>query len=766
MIGLLMSASVLILVVIVLRRVLRGRISLRLQYALWLLVAIRLLIPFEFGSSPLSLQNLKPNTSAEAPAEIELNSTVLQPPVQQTPVIVEPIVDVSPMVSEPVISDPIASSPVIQDEPLLPDKPVISEPAAQAEAFDWARFANIAWAVGAGVMAFWMFVVNGHFRRSAKKHARQVQVEGYPLPVFITNEIPSACLVGFIRPKVYLTPMDDATARNHVLTHELTHYRHFDPLWALVRALCLCLYWFHPLVWWAAVLSKRDCELACDEGALQKLGEAQRIPYGRTLLSMVTRAGRPYDLLQTATTMSESKKQLKQRVEMIVKRPKKLWTALICLILVIGITVGCTFTGAEPEPLTTEPTQTTEPTETTEATDPTEPTQKFDLMDSSVETYLQEGEYSIPKLNTEVFLGNRINNEILEIFGDTEKYQKIDYSWSKHNALLSLVVFAETKDGTAIYSSYNVDLQRGEFASHEQALGENYNSYFYSEVPHELSTLFAKDLYAGYVETGKLTYDADTDVHFNENFTRAYSALPPYWLDEDGVIFIAAEYCNPKGERKTVPVAVGRGKAYPQSLISELIYEEISFPTPTDDYFTEEYTLRIPFLLMPGERVAEINGELLLAYHSRYISVDYSIAENGDIISIVANGVHAEMPFDNPYVYNISKSSGLDVPAEEVYAAGGLDAQSYPMRVKEVMLNACIADFPDYYENLEFIPTIIGDTLSDENVARCIPYLDENGKLWIKANIYQTAGAECLEHLLPVTDAVFTEEYYNYLASH
>ena len=53
MTGLMLSSAVLILVIIGLRYVLGHRISLRIRYALWLLVALRLLIPIEIGSSPL-----------------------------------------------------------------------------------------------------------------------------------------------------------------------------------------------------------------------------------------------------------------------------------------------------------------------------------------------------------------------------------------------------------------------------------------------------------------------------------------------------------------------------------------------------------------------------------------------------------------------------------------------------------------------------------------------------------------------------------------
>ena len=54
------SSSVLILVVIALRYVLRGKLSLRMQYALWLLVLVRLLVPVSFGASDLSVMNAVP----------------------------------------------------------------------------------------------------------------------------------------------------------------------------------------------------------------------------------------------------------------------------------------------------------------------------------------------------------------------------------------------------------------------------------------------------------------------------------------------------------------------------------------------------------------------------------------------------------------------------------------------------------------------------------------------------------------------------------
>lgn len=64
------SSSVLIAVVILLRFVLKGKINLRLQYALWALVLARLLVPVSFGDTALSVGNLTQKAATSEPAQI------------------------------------------------------------------------------------------------------------------------------------------------------------------------------------------------------------------------------------------------------------------------------------------------------------------------------------------------------------------------------------------------------------------------------------------------------------------------------------------------------------------------------------------------------------------------------------------------------------------------------------------------------------------------------------------------------------------------
>ena len=150
--------------------------------------------------------------------------------------------------------------------------------------------------------------------------------------MFLSAAVPSPCLVGLLRPRIYLTPacLENPDSLRHVLAHEEVHWRHKDPWWALVRGICLCLYWFDPLVWWAADLSRRDGELACDEGAIRHLGEGERLAYGRTLVAMAAVTASPSRLLQTATTMADWRSGLRERVVLIARKPR-MAAAAVCL---------------------------------------------------------------------------------------------------------------------------------------------------------------------------------------------------------------------------------------------------------------------------------------------------------------------------------------------------------------------------------------------------------------------------------------------------
>ena len=335
----LIASSILIVMIAVLRPLLRGRVDPRVQYALWLAVVLRLLVPVNFVDSAYSALALLGRGSEPARIVEAVGQTSI--PVQSyDSARAEVLEEYRRQGVEEAALTPGDLMAIDSQARELMRGPTLAELAA--------KYARPVWLGGAAVAAAWFLLVNLRLRRRLRD-AQPVEAD-CPLPVYVSGALSSPCLCGTARPAVYVTPaaLENPDRLRHVLAHEATHYRHRDHWWALARCLCLCVYWFDPLVWWAAALSRQDCELACDEGAIRALGEGERIPYGRTLVGMIAAGRTP--LLQTATTMSGGKRRVKERITLIARKPKTVIALALAAALILACAVGCAFSGAPEKP--------------------------------------------------------------------------------------------------------------------------------------------------------------------------------------------------------------------------------------------------------------------------------------------------------------------------------------------------------------------------------------------------------------------------------
>lgn len=332
-----LTSSLLIVIVLAVRALFRGRMGLRLRYALWLLVLLRLLVPGTVFQTGLSVLNYVP---------LPQTAAVQAQPSQSGG---------SPSAPE---AEPMPVRPEGEAEP-RPSGPAAAPDSAPAGAADWRGVLTAVWLGGAGVLAAALLACNLRFYLRLRRMRRAHPIPGIAVPVYVARGLPSPCLYGFPRPAVYLTPAaaGEPELLGHVLRHELTHRRHGDHIWAVLRAAALALHWYNPLVWLAAVLSRRDGELACDEGALQGADDRERAAYGRTLIRLVTARPSAGELLCCATTMTAGTSSLKERIAMIARKPRTLAAVLAAVALLAGLAVGCTFTGGRSdawEPLSEE----------------------------------------------------------------------------------------------------------------------------------------------------------------------------------------------------------------------------------------------------------------------------------------------------------------------------------------------------------------------------------------------------------------------------
>lgn len=362
----LITATVLILCILLIRRIFRRKIGSRMQYALWLLAALRLVIPvsaeFDLGSfSDFRLMDLVGEDESGIGERLE-ETIRLEEPIQMT------------VNSRSILFRLFTTDEIRETLEAMPKDGPTSVFMAGKLGFSRLDVLLFFWGIGGFIIGAWIIITNVVFSHRLKKRRKpfdlpeevktavfgEEKVLGGEeknsglfrkkgrLPAFYAVEgISSPCLYGFPgHEAVYLTAdvIGDTDKLRHVIVHELVHKKHGDSLWAVLRGVLVMVYWFHPLVWAAAVCSKRDCELACDEGALVALGEKERVPYGETLLSIITQKGHMSDLVCTATTMTGSGKSVKERIRFIAEKPKVFYAAAAGVLFLIAVVCLFVFT--------------------------------------------------------------------------------------------------------------------------------------------------------------------------------------------------------------------------------------------------------------------------------------------------------------------------------------------------------------------------------------------------------------------------------------
>ena len=300
-----LTVSALILAVLLVRAIFKNRVPKRMVYTLWLVVLVKLCLPGTLVSLPVL-----PAEEAAAPVQrVELPAQPL--PAQQP----------AQAVTQP-------QTPVQQ--PASPAQEAAEAPAKPLTAM---QIFQIVWAGGSALLGLWLlgtwlvFTVRLHkSRRFLGRHGRT--------RIYISSTVKSPCLAGLV-PAVYLTEDVLQTPETElILRHELTHLRHLDHLWSLCRTAAVIVYWWNPFIWLAAILSKRDAELACDEAVAAGLSDAQRLVYARAILAQAPRR---------AAALSLAGPPVRERILFLTKKQR---TSALCVILAVLLVVsaaGCSF---------------------------------------------------------------------------------------------------------------------------------------------------------------------------------------------------------------------------------------------------------------------------------------------------------------------------------------------------------------------------------------------------------------------------------------
>ena len=168
-----------------------------------------------------------------------------------------------------------------------------------------------------------------------------------PLPLYQNELISTPMLMGVIRPFVVLPDLNvSRNATHHIFRHELTHYKRLDIFYKWLVQIAVCLHWFNPIVYLISREINKNCELACDEAIIKRMDKKEKYDYGDTLLATINPDGGHTNTV-ISITLNEDAKLLKERLGAIMNFHKKsAFISILTLILTVGIFCGVTFIGA------------------------------------------------------------------------------------------------------------------------------------------------------------------------------------------------------------------------------------------------------------------------------------------------------------------------------------------------------------------------------------------------------------------------------------
>lgn len=291
------QGSVMIVLVLLAQGLFNKQITPRWRYTLWLLVVIRLALPWSMESQ-LSVFNWVSAQSA----------TMLPAPQAEAPI------------TEGDLESVATSTVSLAQQGLRIWLPAL-------------------WLAGAGLLSACLFITSWRIGQKVRceraltdsavlnllEDCKQEMGVRTPLTVLETSLVSSPSLFGFVRPRLLLpaglTRNFSLPELRYVFLHELGHVKRGDILMNWLTTTLLVLHWFNPLVWFAFSRMRADRELACDALALAHTQGKENHNYGKTIIRLLEGFSRPA-VAPGLVGILENKNQMKRRISMIAKFKK------------------------------------------------------------------------------------------------------------------------------------------------------------------------------------------------------------------------------------------------------------------------------------------------------------------------------------------------------------------------------------------------------------------------------------------------------------
>ena len=312
------SGALLLLLILGLKPLYKNKFSKRWQYYIWIVVALRFLLPFT------------PDTTIIGSLFEKFDTTAITNEIPANP-------------NVPVPADTGNS----KAEPIQPNREITT--AAMREPVDkyvclffiWSALALVLFVRKVTVyQGFIQYIKAGNKEVSDIKILNLLSDCEEKLKIKTRVELSCNPLIGFFRPRIIL-PVGEWEDKelSYIFVHELIHYKQRDMFYKWLIQIVVCVHWFNPFVYLLEKEVNKSCELSCDEKVISILNEKAKREYGDTLISFL-KSNNLYKSSLASVTLTEGAEQLKERLGAIMKFRKKskaiiaitaIFTAAVCV---------------------------------------------------------------------------------------------------------------------------------------------------------------------------------------------------------------------------------------------------------------------------------------------------------------------------------------------------------------------------------------------------------------------------------------------------
>ncbi len=329
------SGALLLLLILGLKPLYKNKFSKRWQYYIWIVVALRFLLPFT------------PDTTIIGSLFEKFDTTAITNEIPTNPNVPVPA-DTGNSKAEPIQTNREITTAAMR-EPV--DKYVCLF-------FIWSALALVLFVRKVTVyQGFIQYIKAGNKEVSDIKILNLLSDCEEKLKIKTRVElscnplIASPMLIGFFRPRIIL-PVGEWEDKelSYIFVHELIHYKQRDMFYKWLIQIVVCVHWFNPFVYLLEKEVNKSCELSCDEKVISILNEKAKREYGDTLISFL-KSNNLYKSSLASVTLTEGAEQLKERLGAIMKfREKSKAIIAITAIFTAAVCVCFFVTGAYAAP--------------------------------------------------------------------------------------------------------------------------------------------------------------------------------------------------------------------------------------------------------------------------------------------------------------------------------------------------------------------------------------------------------------------------------